>query len=127
MKEIYIIQETDENTWSIIDENGEVVETITKDDIVNYCKNELEDNRTDCMSASDMIDDVWFDVERDYNLEFVDSYCQDFDKFCAWFDYVYGLSCTLFVHAMVYGCYFLSLAGRYFDLFVGTGIQSVLS
>lgn len=88
MDKDYIIKGTDENTWSIIDENGEVVETITKDDIVNYCKNELEDNRTDCMSASDMIDGVWFDVERDYNLEFVDSYCQDFDKFCAWFDYV---------------------------------------
>ena len=88
MEETYIIKETDENTWSIIDENGEVIDTITKDDIINYCKRECEDNDTCSFSAEIMTDSVWWYIQDNRNLEFVDHYCQDWDKFTAWFDYI---------------------------------------
>lgn len=86
--ELYAIVQAEENTWHIVNENGEVVDIITKDDIINYCKSELEDNRTECLSPDIMIDCVWFNVLDDYNLDYVDNYCQDWDKFIAWFDYV---------------------------------------
>lgn len=88
MSKDYIIKQTDENTWVIINENEEVVNTITKDTVINYCKREFEDNHVECMSAEIMIDSVWWYLEDDYNLEFVDNYCQEFDKFLAWFDYI---------------------------------------
>ena len=40
MNKNYVIKQMEENTWVILDENEEVVNTITKDMIVNYCKNE---------------------------------------------------------------------------------------
>lgn len=87
-KETYIIKETEENTWSIINENGEVINTITKDTIVKYCNQEMEDNRTECISADEMIDCVWWNLQDDYDLESVDDFCQDWEKFTAWFDYI---------------------------------------
>lgn len=87
MKDSYIVKQTEENTWVVLNENGEVVSIITKDIIINYCKNNLEDNRTEYMSAEAMIDCVWFDLVNDYDLDFIDNYCQEFDKFTAWFDY----------------------------------------
>ena len=89
MKENYIVKQTDENTWVIIDdENGEVVNTITKDDIVNYCKTNLEDDCIEGVGTDILINRIWFDIVDDYNLVFVDNYCQYWDKFTAWFDYV---------------------------------------
>lgn len=38
MNENYAIKQTEENTWVIFDENEEVVDTITKDIVVDYCK-----------------------------------------------------------------------------------------
>ena len=87
MNRTHIVKQTEENTWVVIDENREVADTITKDIVVNYCKSEFEDNRVECISAEVMIDNVWWNLEYDYNLEFVDNYCQEFDKFLAWFDY----------------------------------------
>lgn len=83
----YAIIEKGQNEWAIINENEEVVNTITKDDIINYCKKELKDNRTECLSADGIIDSVWWEINDDYDLELVDNYCQDWDKFTAWFDY----------------------------------------
>lgn len=77
-----------EDTWHIVDGDGKVINTITKNDIINYCKRELEDNRTECLSPDLMIDSVWWYIEDDYKLEVVDNYCQHWDKFTAWFDYV---------------------------------------
>jgi hypothetical protein len=77
-----------ENTWHIVDENGKIIDIITKDNIINLCKTEYENNHVECVSAEVMIDNVWWNLEYDYNLEFVDNYCQEFDKFLAWFDYV---------------------------------------
>ena len=89
MSKEFIVKQTEENTWVIIDdESGEVVNTITKDTLINYCKNEFEDHNTECISADIMIDGVWWNVEDDYNLDFVDNYCQEFEKFLAWFDYI---------------------------------------
>lgn len=87
MNREYIVKQTEENTWVIINENEKVVNTITKDTVIDYCKREFEDNHVECVSAEVMIDSVWWNLEYDYNLEFVDNYCQEFDKFLAWFDY----------------------------------------
>lgn len=76
-----------ENTWHIID-SDRIINTITKDDIIKYCKRELEDNHIECLSPDIMIDSVWWGVENDYKLEIVDSGCQYWDKFIAWFDYI---------------------------------------
>lgn len=84
----YIIKQTDENTWVIIDEeDGKVIDTITKDIVINYCKHECEDNNTDHMSADGMTENVWWNLDNDYGMDLVDNYCQEFDKFLAWFDY----------------------------------------
>ncbi len=88
MNREYIVKETSENVWEIMDENGNIIRAITKDTVINYCKREFEDSCYDCcLSADVMIDSVWCNLEDDYNLEFVDNYCQEFDKFLAWFDY----------------------------------------
>ena len=87
MNREYIIKETSENVWEIMDENGNIIRAITKDIVINYCKRECENNNTDHMSADGIIDTVWYYIDIDYNLELVDNYCQEFDKFLAWFDY----------------------------------------
>lgn len=83
----YIIKETSENVWSIMDENGNIIRVITKDVIINYCKKIFENNHAECMSAKIVINSVWRNLKYDYNFEFVDNYCQEFDRFLAWFDY----------------------------------------
>lgn len=89
MDKDYIIKQTAENTWVIIDdESGEIIDTITKDTVINYCKRECEDSDTCSFSAEIMTDSVWWYINDNHNLEFVDNYCQEWDKFTAWFDYV---------------------------------------
>ena len=87
MNREYVVKQTEKNTWAVINENEEVVDTITKDIVINYCKSEFEDNHVECVSAEVMIDSVWWNLENDRNLDLVDNYCQEFDKFLAWFDY----------------------------------------
>lgn len=84
----YIIKQTEENTWVILDENGKVIDTITKDTVIDYCKRECKDNDTCSCSAEIMTDSVWWYVNDNHNLELVDPYCQEWDKFTAWFDYI---------------------------------------
>lgn len=99
--EDYIIKQTEENTWAIINENGEIIDTITKDIVVNYCKNVFEDHSTEHLSADIMIDGVWWHVDFDYDMDFVDHYCQDWDKFTAWFDYI----CIEYLAQGIVACY----------------------
>ena len=40
------------------------------------------------MSVDSCAECVWFELEDDYNLDSVDSYCQEFSKFIAWLEYV---------------------------------------
>ena len=88
MNKDYIIKETDENTWEVIDtETGKTEHTITKEDIVDKCKIEYEEEKNN-ISEEYFIDCVWWWIDEKYTLELVDNYCQDWDKFCAWFDYV---------------------------------------
>lgn len=87
-KKQFIIQQHEENAWLIIDSDSGLVENIiTKDEIIEYCKCECEKNDTDYMSSDGITDSVWYYVNMDYNLEFVDNYCEEYDKFLAWFDY----------------------------------------
>ena len=89
MNKNLIIQQHEENAWLIIDsDSGEVENIITKDEIIEYCKRECEKNNTDYMSSDGITDTVWYYINMDYNLEYVDNYCQEFDKFLAWFDYI---------------------------------------
>ena len=88
MSKNYVIQEREENTWVVLNENEEVIDTITKDIVVNYCKKECDGTDITYTSADGIIDYVWSDLDDDFNLDWVDNYCQDFDKFIAWFYYV---------------------------------------
>lgn len=89
MNKNYAIKQTEENTWVVLDENEEIVNTITKDIVVDYCKKECDETEEiEDLSHDILIDCVWFNLEDDYNLDWVDNYCQDFDKFIAWFEYI---------------------------------------
>ena len=88
MNKNYAIKQTEENTWVVLDENEEVIDTITKDIVVDYCKKECDETGTPYTSADGIVDSVWSDLEDDFNLDWIDIYCQDFDKFIAWFEYV---------------------------------------
>ena len=70
----------------MLNENEEVVNTITKDIVVDYCEKENEEIEE--LIHDVLIDCVWSDLEEDYNLDLIDNDCQDFDKFVAWFNYV---------------------------------------
>ena len=86
MSKNYAIKQTEENTWVMLDENEEVVNTITKDIVVDYCEKENEEIEE--LIHDVLIDYVWSNLEDDYNLDLIDNDCQDFDKFVAWFEYV---------------------------------------
>ena len=88
MNKNYAVKQIDKNTWAIIDENENVITTISKDTIINYCKNEREDIDIDGVCAEDLTDSIWWNVNYDYCLDDVDHYCQGWDKFTAWFDYL---------------------------------------
>ena len=87
----YVIIEKGKNEWAIVDKNKTVIDTITKDIIINRCERNLgNDNadRADYMNANGLIDDVWCAIQDEYDLEFVDDRYQEWEKFCAWFDYI---------------------------------------
>lgn len=86
--ELYAIVSDGKDTWHIINENEKVIDTITKDTIINYCKREIELSDICYVSSEIMTDSVWWYMEDNHNLELVDHYCQEWDKFTAWFDYV---------------------------------------
>ena len=86
MSKNYAIKQTEENTWVMLNENEEVVNTITKDIVVDYCEKENEE--IEDLIHEVLIDYVWSNLEEDYNLDCIDNDCQDFDKFVAWFEYV---------------------------------------
>ena len=86
MNKNYAIKQTEENTWVMLDENKEVIDTITKDIVVDYCKKENEEIEE--LIHDVLIDYVWYELEDDYNLDWIDNDCQDFDKFIAWFEYI---------------------------------------
>ena len=90
MKNNNIIEQTEENTWTIIDENGEVVDTITKDTIIKICERELERCYLDVLDIETFIDNVWYLLNKDDNIIYnqVNTDSKDCEKFCAWFDYV---------------------------------------
>lgn len=88
MNENYVIKQTEENTWVVLNENEEVVDTITKDIVVDYCRKECDETGITYTSADGIIDYVWSDLEDDFNLDWLDNYCQDYDKFIVWFKYI---------------------------------------
>lgn len=88
MNKNYAIKQTEENTWVVLDENEEVINTITKDIVVSYCKNKCDETDTTYTSADGIIDSIWWYINDEYNLQDVNNYCEYFDKFIAWFDYV---------------------------------------
>ena len=89
MNKDYILREVNENVWEIVDiEVGNTIDTITKDIVINYCKNEFEDGCTDCMSVNYCAECVWDELDNDYNFDSIDNYGREFDKFIAWFEYV---------------------------------------
>lgn len=86
----YAIIEKGQNEWAIINENEEVVDTITKDTIVKICDRELERCYLDVLDIETFIDNVWYLLNKGDNIVYnqVNTDTEDYDKFCAWFDYV---------------------------------------
>lgn len=86
----YAIIEKGQNEWAIIDENEEVVNTITKDIIVEICKRELERCHLDVLAIEVFIENVWYLLNKGDNIIYnqVNTYTDDYEKFYAWFDYV---------------------------------------
>lgn len=82
------LKQTEENIWTISNEKNEVVNTITKDTIINYCEKELEENFIESLSPDTIINSVWLKITDNYNLDLLDNYYQYWDKFSVWFDYV---------------------------------------
>ena len=63
-------------------------EAVTKDSVIKYCKEKCEDIDTCSFSAEIMIDSIWWRIDDEYDLEFVDADCREWEKFTTWFDYV---------------------------------------
>ena len=84
----YVIIEKGQNEWAIVDKDKTVIDTITKDTITNRCERRLGNNHIEYTNADDVIDDVWCAIQDEYDLEFVDDRYQEWEKFCAWFDYI---------------------------------------
>ena len=84
----YVIIEKGQNEWAIINKNKTVIDTITKDIIINRCERQLGNNRVEYMNADGLIDEVWCAIQDEYDLEFVDDRYQEWEKFCAWFNYI---------------------------------------
>lgn len=86
----YAIIEKGQNEWAIIDENENVVDIITKDTIVQICERELERCYLDVLDIETLIDNVWYLLNKGDNIVYnqVNTDTEDYEKFCAWFDYV---------------------------------------
>ena len=84
----YIIIEKGQNEWLIVDKDKTIIDTITKDIIINHCERKLGNNHIEYANADSFIDDIWWEIQDEYDLEFVDDRYQEWEKFCAWFDYV---------------------------------------
>lgn len=39
-------------------------------------------------TADGIIDSIWWYINDEHNLQYVNNYCEDFDKFLTWFDYI---------------------------------------
>lgn len=84
-----VIQQHEENTWFLINtDNGEIENVITKDGVIEYCKHECEDEDPDFVNADDIITNALSKMLDDYNWDYADHYCEEFDKFTAWLSYI---------------------------------------
>lgn len=88
--ELYAVVQGGEDTWYIVNENGEVVDTIAKDTIVKICERELERCYLDVLDIETLIDNVWYLLNKGDNTVYnqVSANTQDYDKFEVWFEYV---------------------------------------
>lgn len=78
----YIVKQHEENTQLIINEDtGEVVNIITKDTVIDYCKREYDTVDTDYMSGYGIIENAWFDLCNDYPMDFVDDFAMNLISF----------------------------------------------
>lgn len=81
-----IIQQHEENAWLVINaDTGEIEDIITKDNVVEYCKLTYEycdDN------MEYFIDNVWGEIGKNHTQGLLNHYCEEFDKFCAWLNFV---------------------------------------
>jgi hypothetical protein len=86
----YAIIEKGQNEWTIIDENENVIEIITKDTIVPICERELERCHLDVLDIEVFIENVWYLLNKGDNIIYnqVNTDTEYYEKFCAWFDYI---------------------------------------
>lgn len=82
-----IVKQHKQDIWLFIDANSNyVMEVITKDDIIEYCKRELRDTDISTMCADILIENVWYYIQQELCRD--NMTLQGFSKFSTWFDYV---------------------------------------
>jgi hypothetical protein len=88
--ELYAITSDGKDSWHIVNENGEVVDTITKDTIVKICERELKRCYLDVLDMETFINNVWYLLNKGDNIIYnqVSTDTKDYEKFDAWFEYV---------------------------------------
>ena len=86
----YAIIEKGQNEWDIINENEEIVDTITKDKIVKICERELKRCYLDVLDMANFIENVLYLLNKGDNIIYnqVNTCTDDYEKFYAWFEYV---------------------------------------
>lgn len=81
-EKMYCIHEQEENVWAIVSkETNQIINLITKEIIIDYC------NQHPDFSIEIVSDIVRDDMISDYDLDLIDNYGDEYDKFLAWFDY----------------------------------------
>jgi hypothetical protein len=100
--ELYAITSDGKDSWHIVNENGKVVDTITKDIIVKICERELKRCYLDVLDMETFINNVWYLLNKGDNVIYnqVSTDTEDYEKFDAWFEYVcaecFGNGITIF-------------------------------
>ena len=80
------LRQIEENTWVIINEEEEVIDTITKDTIIDYCKTKYEDDDINFAYIDDITSDIFLLLIKEHNMKSV-VYSMEYEKFVTWFVY----------------------------------------
>ena len=89
----HIIKQTNINTWTIFSEDGVAVNSISKEEIANYCKSayeyEKENEGAYCITLENIICHTMSEIDKKYlDLVEINRRSEAFSKFLAWVFYV---------------------------------------
>lgn len=85
-EKISVIQQHEENVWFLINtDNGEIENIVTKNGVIEYCESIYEYYG---YNIEHFLDHARDKVKNDLDANGLDHYCEEYDKFAAWLDYV---------------------------------------